>query len=60
VPERGLQRVKLAMFWPPTRAIFRCKLEMQLEVNFEHAKRYVSGLKMHRETLKKIRQLGNK
>jgi hypothetical protein len=37
VPRKGLQGVRMQIFRPPTRAVFRCKLEVQLEVDSEHA-----------------------
>jgi hypothetical protein len=38
VPERAPRRIKLAMFRPSTWAIFKCKLEVQIEIDLEHAK----------------------
>jgi len=51
-------RVKQAMFPPPTWAVFGCKFEVQsevqLEVDSEHAKRYVLDFNLYREIDEKI------
>jgi len=54
VPQGGLQGVRMQVFRSSTWAVFRCKLEVQLEVDSEHAKRYVSGLNLLWETDEKI------
>jgi len=38
VPEGASRRAKLAIFRPSTWAVFRCKSEVYIEVDFEHAK----------------------
>jgi hypothetical protein len=50
----GLQTVTSTVFRPHTWAVSRCKLEVQLEANSQRAKRYVSGLNLHREVDEKI------
>jgi len=55
--KRVWQRVKMQMCRPPTGAVSRCKLEMRLEIDSKHAKRYVSGLNLHREVDKKVHRV---
>ena len=38
MPEGGLRRVEMLMFQPPTRAVFSCNLDVQLEVVSEPTK----------------------
>ncbi len=38
VDEGGLRRVKMQIFRPPTWAVFRCKLKVQMQADSEHSK----------------------
>jgi len=60
MPEGELWGVKMQVFRPPTWAIFRCRLEVQSEVDSEHARRYVSGLNLHWEVDENYIEFGDK